>query len=413
MHVHAWQAGEELGRQAAARSKNERDQACGLLDARTARQQPGWWAKDDEERPALIGIFGAGRNGTTLLMRLLDGSPGLWVYPIELNYLSVHHPKPWRCRIARLLRGRDHAETSFLAWAEAQGRELRETYLDRLMDPLTIQSNPVDALRTRGYQGSPRTDLPDYLSAMQAAYDDRHLASAPFLVFKSREVTEMPQYQKMFPQMRFIHIVRHPFSNYSSLKRTDMVAKRMPFWFQGGDILRTQLEDRWIPHVRFILEACQSDPGRHFILKYEDLCEQPSEVISGICRWLGVAPPSDVSMQTVLGGKRMTQLPSSPSQAGVDTPPRVVSNMASAFNYEEVLTERERALILFRTYGLARQLGYFETEPASLPTRMELLRAWLLPDRWECMNTHPGPRLLRALLSRRLYIFSKLVLPSF
>ncbi len=360
----------------------------------------------------LIGIFGAGRNGTTLLMRLLDGSPGLWVYPIELNYLTVHQPKSWRCRAARLLRGRGRGKTTFFAWAEAQVQELAETYLERLMDPLKVQGNPLDALRTRGYQGSPRTDLPDYLSAMQAAYDDRHLASAPFLVFKSREVTELSQYQKMFPQMRFIHIVRHPFSNYSSLKRTDMVAKQKPFWFQGGDILRTQLEDRWIPHVRFIMAARLADPQRHHVIKYEDLCQEPSEVITDICRWLNVALPSDLLLQTVLGGKRMTQLPSNPSQVGVHTPPRVISNMANAFKYDEVLTERERALILFRTYCLARQLGYFDKEPASLPTRWQLLRAWFLPDRWECMNTHPGLRLFRALLSRRLYIFSKLVLPS-
>ncbi|MDR4473448.1 MAG: hypothetical protein MRJ92_12665 [Nitrospira sp.] len=52
--------------------------------------------------------------------------------------------------------------------------------------------------------------------------------------------------------MKFIHIMRHPYSNHSSLKRTDM-AEAVAVLVPGGDILRLQLESRWIPHAQFAL----------------------------------------------------------------------------------------------------------------------------------------------------------------
>ena len=41
----------------------------------------------ETNKPQLLNIMGTDRNGSTLLMRLLDGSPDLWVCPIEFNYL--------------------------------------------------------------------------------------------------------------------------------------------------------------------------------------------------------------------------------------------------------------------------------------------------------------------------------------
>jgi hypothetical protein len=370
----------------------------------------------------MVGIFGAGRNGSTLLMRVLDGSPGLWVYPLELNYFSAFGLQSVRGRMKQAIMGlpsgmipadwvRNRYRQTFFRWARHQVEELNETYATQLVDPVTVNKDPVEGIR-QGITGSARNDLIGFLRAMKAAYDDRITDSEPLLAFKSIEVGELARYRDLFPEMRFIHIVRHPYSNYESLKRTDMVLKRKPFWFQGGDILRMQLEDRWIPHVRFFLNQCRQDPGRHFVVKYEELCSSPEGVVKDICRWVGVPPPVDPGLQTVLGGKRMKQLPINPSQDGVETPERVVANMARTFRYEEVISDREKDLILARTHSLARQLGYFSPEEISrLPNRFHLLLRWLPPDRWELMNSDSTFRLATALLARRFYVGRKLLLP--
>jgi hypothetical protein len=224
-------------------------------------------------------------------------------------------------------------------------------------------------------------------------------------MFKSIEVGDLARYERWFPDLRFVHIVRHPVSNYESLKRTDMVRKRKPFWFQGGDILRTQLEDRWVPHVRFLLDRCRRAPERHTVVRYEDVCDRPEVVVKDVCSWLGVTPPADPALQTVLGGRRLRALPVNPSQEGVETPARVVDDMARRFGYEDVLTGRERRLILARTYRLGQALDYYTSaDAAALPGRLGLLGEWLPADRWERMNADSRWRLAAALARRRLWV---------
>jgi hypothetical protein len=322
----------------------------------------------------VVGIFGTGRNGSTLLMRLLDGSPDLWIYPVEVNWFAVRH-------------------VPYDEWAQRELVELRESYVDRL-------AAPVDAeVETPSPAGDPEHDVLAYLDATRRAYapDDRRRIPT----FKSLEVTELARYEQAFPGLRFVHIVRDPRTTYASLKRSDMIMKRRPFWSQG-DLLDTLLERRWIPHAKFLL----GHPGeRHHWVRYEDLCADPERVITEICAWLGVAPPPEPSVQTVLGGRRAREFPVNPSQVGVTTPERVVGNMAQRYGYEEVVTERERAFIDFRTAALAEQFGYADRDAS----RISLAGHWLLPDRWEWMNIPSRRAFAVRLLRRRAYIYGKLL----
>ncbi len=347
-------------------------------------------------------------------MRLLDGSNGLWIYPVELNYLSGFTPKGWKDRARRgvgsLVPGR--YERKFHHWASTHLGELKQFYLDMLEQPIQVRDDALETVKRRTGR-SLCGDLENFLDALQSTYDDRRLQAKPSLMFKTIDVPYLDEYSAMFPNMKFVHIVRHPYSNYSSLKRTDMVLKQKPFWFQGGDILRLQVESRWIPHARFLLKGLTQDPSRHYVVRYEDLCESPEQTVAGICRWLGVPPPANPVEQTVLGGKRMKELPINSSQKGVKTPMRVVSDMSKEFGYDDILTERERALIRLRTYGLACQLGYFtDAADAVLPDKRALFRQWMMPDQWEYMNARPKLRLARALLARRFYLCRKLLLPT-
>ncbi len=370
----------------------------------------------------MVGIFGAGRNGSTLLMRLLDGSPEVWVYPLQLDYFSVLGLRSLRGKLkwagTRVTSGiaisdwvRDGNVKAFVEWARNQIEELNEVYVTQLVDAISVNGDPLQMVR-QSVRGSMRDDLIGFLRAIRSAYDDRLSSTEPLLVFKSLEVTELSRYHDVFPEMRFIHIVRNPHSNSESLKRTDMVLKRKPFWFQGGDILRTQLEARWLPHIRFILKKARLHKDRHFVVKYEELCDRPETIVGNICRWLGVATPVEPTLQTVLGGRHLKQLPISPSQEGVQTPARVVANMAETFGYQEVMTARERDLIFARTYRLARELGYFSAkDEAMLPGRFSLLLRWLVPDQWEVMNSDSKPRLVAAVLGRRVYVSTRLLFP--
>jgi hypothetical protein len=357
-------------------------------------------------------------------MRLLDGSPGLWIYPIELNYLRSFAPPSLKSRAKRLLSscvsglssaGRAKLEQRrldvFHRWVSEQLAELKQTYLDKVLQPVAVKGDPLKTVTDRT-RGTLAENLEPFLDAIRTIYDDRNLPSEPLLMFKSIEVTDLPRYERLFPDMKFVHIVRHPYSNYACLKRSDMVLKQKPFWFQGGDILRLQLESRWIPHGRFALDRLERDPACHHLVRYEDLCKSPEQVVTDICEWLGVGTPKDPTLQTVLGGKHLKALPINSSLKGVETPAHVVADMAQSYGYDEVLTERERGLILLRTYELGRRLGYFSAEEAAqLPNRLRLFSQWMPPDEWEYRNADSKTRLLSALVQRRLYLCRKLLSP--
>ena len=297
------------------------------------------------------------------------------------------------------------------AWAADQLDELKQTYLDKLVEPISPDGVPLERIMAH-ITGDATHDLESYLDAIRLCYDRRTLPTPPLLMFKSIEVSDLFRYQAMFPGMKCLHIMRHPYSNYSSLKRTDMVLKQKPFWFQGGDILRLQLESRWIPHAEFTLQGLTTDPTRHYLVRYEDICDSPTRTVTDICSWLGVAPPDEPTVQTVLGGRHTKSLPINSSLKGVDTPAEVVSDMAKAYGYDDILTERERNLILLRTYQLGRRLGYFsEQDAAQVPARLPLFLQWLAPDQWEYMNASSKVRLARALIQRRLYLCRVLLSP--
>jgi hypothetical protein len=301
--------------------------------------------------------------------------------------------------------------------------ELKEVYLKNLIEPFALNGDPWSAIIQKPAHTA-RDFLPLFLESIRRVCEGEVSQGSQQLVFKTIETPYIPEYGDVFPEMRFIHVMRHPFTNYSSMKRTLATQKERPFWYLGGDELHTFLEMRWIPHARFIVAECTRDNDRHYLVKYEDLCSKPSETVSGICHWLGVSPPTDPTLQTVLGGRRMSELPVNSSKKGLATPHRVVKNMAGVFDYADVLTKREKEFIIFRTYRLARQLGYFTpAEQVEPPSRFVLAVNWFFPDRWELMNNaafykrrrlgmlRAILRLVIALVRRRCWLFGKLLSP--
>ena len=109
--------------------------------------------------PHLIGIFGTGRNGSTLLARLLDGIEGAYVHPVEANFLCAMNDLAWRPMVRRrviqnAVRHRlKHLDRTIpmrrlLRFYGAHLRELEHDYIP-LVAPIALGSPAVDRLRER------------------------------------------------------------------------------------------------------------------------------------------------------------------------------------------------------------------------------------------------------------------------
>lgn len=364
----------------------------------------------------LVAIFGAGRNGSTLLGRLLDGSPGLWVHPAETNYLCVWDDLARFGQVrgdtqhnarTRPLEALDRELPTELLLPEYAGhRDELADHASRLREPVAAALDPLDALRERSSYGV-ASFLPALLERVREAYGPPGGSGAPLLAFKTIETPYVADYLRVFPGLRCLHIVREPSANYASAKRTWMYHKRNSFYHGAHDHLRTFLDARWVPHARAVLELVGREPETHAIVRYEELSREPVRVLGEICAWLGVEPPPEPEELTVLGGRRLAALPPNPSQRGIEPPGRVVADMAAQFGYRDVLAPRERALIARRTTELAVRLGY--ARPPAPPGAFRLWLAWLPPDESERLHVHSRARWLLELARRRLYVTRSLL----
>lgn len=364
----------------------------------------------------MIGLFGTGRNGSSLLLDLLDGSPDLWIHPVETRYLTVFSDlvefgkvredtvKNARTRPVRveqpvpgtLLRPEFSRHTEYL----------QDQLLPGVEDAPTDMGDPRNEIDwTRSWRSAEL--LPRLLSAYRRRLD-ANPETEKELLYKSIETPYIGDYERAFPRMRFLHLLRHPVDTYASLKRTNMLRKGWPFWRHGGDQLRMFLEDRWLPHARFLRERIDGNDDDHHLVCYEDLTEDPDRTLAEIFRWLGAASGPESDRRTLLGGLRARRLPQNTSGGSGQTPQRVVRDLARRQRYEEVVSPREEDFILLRTRPYLEMLGY-ENDRARSVDPDELASRWRWPGRWEFRNAWKNPvRLPVALFHRRRYLWEKL-----
>lgn len=327
-------------------------------------------------------------------MRLLDGSPDLWMYPIEIKYLF--RLAPTGCAIpGQVLR----------SWAEYQFGELERNYVAKLQEPLpapAVRSMPLDERR----EYPPGAGLHLFLARAAEAYGASGIGMA--LGFKSTEAEHKRLYENVVPDLRMIHIVREPISQFASTKRTVLERPGFLVWYQHSDLISTFVR-RWRAHVETALDGLRQRPAHHLLMRYEDLRSAPAAEIQRITGWLRIAPPPEPEVQTVFGGRRMTRLPANPSKAGVETPPHVVADMQERFGYTKVVSRREERLLRHCTASLSAALGYpASPQNTSALARMRLFGSWILPERWELDLLKQRRRALLELFERRRFIFQAL-----
>jgi hypothetical protein len=320
------------------------------------------------------------------------------MWPIELKFASYfdgmvaeREPKPHGpLRLARRLGVAPEvraAASDATALGERLNRyvdwefgNLDRIYLPALAEPLVPARRPAGPYfeESRGYRLGEALRI--FLGATWDAYGGRD--DPPVLGFKTIEVEHQRRYEEaLAPRLKVVHVVRDPLTQFESTKRTVVDRNRPLFHYPVGDLVTTFLR-RYVRHAHNALEGTARAPDRHLVVRYEDVCTGPREQVARVCEWAGIGLPPDPELQTVLG-RRATELPDAPSGAE-RAPVEVVSNMATAFGYRPVVSERERALVASVTGPFARRLGYdYAGDELSATERVRLAAAWVPPERWE------------------------------
>lgn len=350
----------------------------------------------------LIGLFGTGRNGSSLIGRLLDGLQDTYVHPVEELFLTAfddlaHHGRLTRlviqnCTIQPLTHLSGTLPSSLLARNYRPSLDLLLRYCSETIGP----PKELSALSLDDIFSPTRCTVEEFTHGYLEGIAARVRPDVSFRhhLFKSIEVAYLAEYERRFPDMKFIHIVRDPIDVCSSQKRSLMENKGVPASYLGYDWLDCMLDKRWLPHAQFIASR-RNDP-RHILVRYEDLVAEPVLEINKIAASLNLSPPSRPTVQTIFHNLDKSNWGGNPSKKGVASPTEVVADLQERNRYEEVLTRREIDLIAVKTRDLLPGLGYRSPSEATLA---EVRYQYLVPDKWEFMHCGRNPRyLLRGLI---------------
>lgn len=345
----------------------------------------------------LIGLFGTGRNGSSLIGRLLDGLQDTYVHPVEELFLTAFDDLARHGRLTRLvIQNCTTHPLTHLGGTLSSGLLARyyRPSLDLLLrycsetigSPNELRSLTFDEVLPRAsctVEEFTRGYLEGIAARVRPDVNFRHH------LFKSIEVAYLTEYEHRFLDMKFVHIVRDPVTVCSSQKRSLLENKGVPASYLGYDWLTCMLDKRWLPHARFI--ASRRDDPRHILVRYEDLVAEPVAEIGKIAHRLGLSPPPRPTAQTIFHDLDKANWGANPSKKGVDSPTEVVADLQERNRYEEVLTRREIDLIAAKTRDLLPGLGYRSPSEATLA---EVRRQYLVPDKWEFMHCGRSPRYL-------------------
>ncbi len=272
-------------------------------------------------------IYGPRKGGTTLYQNLLDGTPGLAAYPVEMKIkifcrqpLSTPIPvKSYldRSRLKDLKRDGFSQSRYMAAWAPVEGDAL-----------------PLKALITR--------DLAAMIEARPQMAEAR-CWSAKEVGGHTRRI--IAAWRAMFPKGKVLSIVRTPLMvTRAVLNDRRRKGQRLPFW----GIMRQTIDPMRVVNVQLSLAG---DPDI-MTVSYEELVRDTEPVMRAVARFVGLPFDSIMLKPTMLGTSTVV---STASRQSKDV-------FRDDAKWTDGLTLREK-IIVSLTYGLFNLLPGFRVSP--------------------------------------------------
>jgi hypothetical protein len=242
------------------------------------------------QRP--IFLLGAHKSGTSLLRSLLDGHPELFVMPFEAHFFELA-----RFWVDYRLR-RTYPPTLSLDQTREGYIELVRRY-NTIKDPVgdndLVGKLDPDAIEQE-LSACPAETLPELIACIIAS-TYKSLMGQPMpdhlrTVEKSVENAEFaPDLIHMFPDAKFIHIVRNPYSNLVAIRRKGG-GKDYPFIGPAFRVLYNSFYSLY--RNRRLIDDYQ-------VVRYEDLLQQPEATVRSIADYLEIEFVDSLLRPTSLG----------------------------------------------------------------------------------------------------------------
>ncbi|MGH2808964.1 MAG: sulfotransferase [Actinomycetota bacterium] len=283
--------------------------------------------KAGRERRAPFPIFvGRGRSGTTLFRAIFDAHPAVAVPPESPFLVSLAHRRFYfekrgvfdtDCFLAELI-----AHPRFELWKMSEA-EVRDAIV----------------------AAAPRT----YADAIRALYG--HYAARDGKTIygdKSPRTTgAIPMLADLFPEARFIHIIRDG---------RDVALSHFDVDFGPDNVMHAALD--WRREVgRCHADGSRLDAGRYVEVRYEDLIDRPEETVRGLCTFIGIEFESSMLRYFERADSVIGSTPTPDAHTNLRSAPKKVRD------WRETMDEETAALFELFAGSLLTELGYEVTSP--------------------------------------------------
>jgi protein-tyrosine sulfotransferase len=212
-------------------------------------------------------ILGLGRSGTTLLQGMLDAHPNVVAPPeskfILLLYPRFHHIKKW------------------------DEKDIHDFVEALYIDPLFGKLWAIDKVKLLQDMLSIK-EYADYAMLCKlVCYNMReNKENVTLLTFKVPLYTIfLSKLKKIFPDARFVHLVRDPRDNlYSHIKSYNI-----------GDHLF--VNQQWVGFNSLVEKNKQMQPSKYFTIYYEEMVKEPENILKSLSGFLGITYNSSMLQQ--------------------------------------------------------------------------------------------------------------------
>ncbi|GAA3180958.1 hypothetical protein GCM10010531_38920 [Blastococcus jejuensis] len=252
-----------------------------------------------DARSGSVFIIGCGRSGTTLLYELLATHPG-FAWPstwtdrtLRPSLAALNGAFRWSRRGSTSHRGVPRPSEGYRLWDAALGP--RQGAADGVLGSADVDEE--QARKSRDMADAHR----------------RWSRGAVFLNKNTRNTRRVAALSAIFPDATFIHVLRSPLDVVSSLLAVSWW-KDLPLWTRAGEQpgVRSAVEqasmagELWTREVEVACDsATRLDPDRYFEVRYEQLLQNPRDVVSMTLDRLGLTMSR--STERAVGGLTVLQ----------------------------------------------------------------------------------------------------------
>jgi len=226
--------------------------------------------------PKPLFFVGNKRSGTSLLVKLLNLHPDIFITPeSDIIWILYQAQQGWP------------KEFRTYPWDSPVG----------MWRTLETAASVFESARISGNSVSVREMFDLVQEHLRLAMDPDAHSKVPVWIGDKKPVQHCdpeirPFIQQHFPDARYLHIIRNPNAVVASKQSSAKHFRSPPGYWQESPVA---ILKRWAIHEEWVLQARASQSIPLLSLKFEELCQQPAEQMRRVFDFLGLDMPGRIA----------------------------------------------------------------------------------------------------------------------